>query len=181
MGWLSDKLYGKRQNIDLNQLREYQAQTQGLVDENLGYARETMDVGRGLMDPNSSINRQMRAMIMQNAQTQSGQMGQQMQKMGAMGNMSPAQAMMQARMGQNQAMGGGAQNWQSSLQNRFGQGTGLLGQGTQLMAGLGQQQQQLDENIANAYIAKINAHNARRSQREATTMGIVGGLMSGMG
>ena len=167
MGWLSDKLYGKRQNIDLNQLREYQAQTQGLVDENLGYTREQMGIGRQMMDPQSQMNEMMRNLMMRNAATGGAQIGQQMQKMGAMQNMSPAQVMMQARMGMNQSRGQSANQYQQSLQDRFGQGANLLGQGIQNMQGLGQQQQGLDENLGNAYIAQVNAQNQARSQRQA--------------
>jgi hypothetical protein len=156
MGWLSDKLYGKRAELSEDKLRGYQSRTQGYVDEQAGIAR-------GMMDPQSQMNQQMRNLIMRNAATGGAQIGQQMQKMSAMSGMSPAQAMMQARMGMNQSMGQSANQYQQQMQSRFGQGAGLLQQ-------VGQQQQGLDENLAQGYISRVNAQNARRASRQGFTM-----------
>ena len=124
------------------------------------------------MDPESAINMQMRNLMAQRASETGAQVGMQMQRMGAMRGMSPAQAMMQARMAQTQAMGGVNQQWQQGLQNQFGQGLGLLGQMTSM-------QQGLNEGQVNAYVSQINAANARRNQREGTTMSLLGSIAGG--
>ena len=162
MGWLSDKLYGKRKRLDTTKINKMMEPTQSLVSEQLGLSRQ-------LMDPESAINMQMRNLMAQRASETGAQVGMQMQRMGAMRGMSPAQAMMQARMAQTQAMGGVNQQWQQGLQNQFGQGLGLLGQMTSM-------QQGLNEGQVNAYVSQINAANARRNQREGTTMSLLGSI-----
>ena len=164
MGWGSDKMFGKRKRIDQNKLREIMAPTQNLVTEQLGLSRQ-------LMDPQSAVNMQMRNLMAQRSAESGAQVGLQMSKIGAMRNVSPAQAMMQARMGQNQAMGGVNQRWLEQVQSRFGQGLGLMGD----MTG---QQQGLNQNTANAYIQSINAANQARQSRMGMTMGLVGSAMS---
>ena len=165
MGWLSDKLYGKRKRLDTTKINKMMEPTQSLVSEQLGLSRQ-------LMDPESAINMQMRNLMAQRASETGAQVGMQMQRMGAMRGMSPAQAMMQARMAQTQAMGGVNQQWQQGLQNQFGQGLGLLGQMTSM-------QQGLNEGQVNAYVSQINAANARRNQREGTTMSLLGSIAGG--
>ena len=165
MGWLSDKLYGKRKRLDTTKINKMMEPTQSLVSEQLGLSRQ-------LMDPESAINMQMRNLMAQRASETGAQVGMQMQRMGAMRGMSPAQAMMQARMAQTQAMGGVNQQWQQGLQNQFGQGLGLLGQMTSM-------QQGLNEGQVNAYVSQINAENARRNQREGTTMSLLGSIAGG--
>jgi hypothetical protein len=160
MSWLGDKMWGSKSSIDLNQIREYMAPTQGLVDEQVGISRQ-------LMDPQSAINMQMRRMMAQRASETGAQTAQSMSQVSAMRNVSPGQAMMQSRMAQNQATGGVNQHWLQGVQNRFGQGVGLMGD----MTGM---QQGLNENMANAYIQNINAANAARAQRQGMTMGLVG-------
>ena len=165
MGWLSDKLYGKRKRLDTTKINKMMEPTQSLVSEQLGLSRQ-------LMDPESAINMQMRNLMAQRASETGAQVGMQMQRMGAMRGMAPAQAMMQARMAQTQAMGGVNQQWQQGLQNQFGQGLGLLGQMTSM-------QQGLNEGQVNAYVSQINAANARRNQREGTTMSLLGSIAGG--
>ena len=124
-----------------------------------------------MMDPQSQMNMQMRNLMAQRASETGAQVGMQMQKQGAMGGMSPAQAMMQSRMGMNQAMGGVNQQWQQGLQNQYSQGMGLMGQ----MTGM---QQGLNEGQVNAYVGQINASNARRNQREVLTMVLLDRIMT---
>ena len=165
MGWASDKLFGKRKTLDLNHINSLMAPTQGLIDEQLGMSRQ-------MMDPNSSINMRMRNLMAQRASQTGAQAGQQMMQMGASRNVSPAQAMMQSRMAQNNAMGGVNTQWKEGLQNQFSQGMGLMGNMTQM-------QQGLNENQVNAYMSQINAANARRSQNMGMGMSVLGGLMGG--
>ena len=164
MGWLSDKLFGKKAKLDLNKIADFQSGTQGLVTEQLGLSRQ-------LMDPNSAINQQMSNMMAQRANQTGANIGLQMNKMGAMSGVSPAQAMMQARIGMHNQMGQVNQNWMQNLQSQFSQGLGLMGN----MTGM---QQGLDENLANAYVQDINARNQARANRMNMASGLLGGAMS---
>ncbi len=108
----------------------------------------------------------------QRAAESGAQTAQQMQKMGAMGGMSPAQAMMQARMGMNQAMGGVDSQMLGMQQGQFSQGLGLMGQMTDL-------QRQLNQGDVNTYVGGINAANAARNQRMGMASGLLGSVMKG--
>jgi len=160
-GLLGSGTPGPKQ-IDEDALLEKQARTQGLVDENLGLARQ-------LQDPQSAINLQMRNMLSQNAMNQGAQVGNQMAKLGAQTGMSAGQTAMQQRMGMHQATGGVNQNWMDALQKRFTQGTGIMGR----MTGM---QQGLDENIGNAYLSNLNMQNQFAQDQDQNQMG---GLLGG--
>ena len=150
-------------SIDVGKLREMQSGTQGLVDEQLGMSRQ-------LMDPHSAVNQTMKKMMAQRAMESGQQAGTQAMKIAAMKGVSPGQAMMHQRMAQNQATGGVNQSWLQSLQGRFGQGLGLMGNMTQM-------QQGLDENLSNAYMQNVNAQQAAAAQGG----GGAGGIMSALG
>ena len=152
------------QGIDLDELRGMQGGTQGLIDEQLG-------ISRGLMDPNSQVNQQMKNLMAQRASETGAQTGSQALKIAAMKGVSPGQALMQQRMAQNQAMGGVNQDWQQQLQGRFGQGLGLMGNMTQM-------QQGMDENMMNAYLSNVQFQN---QQAGAGGGGAGGGLMGMLG
>ena len=154
------------EEVDYDELAKRQLKTQGLVDENLGLARQ-------LQDPQSAINMQMRNMLAQNAMNQGAQVSGQMQKLGSMTGMSPGQIAMQQRMGMHQATGGVNQNWMDALQKRFTQGTGIMGQ----MTGL---QQGLDENMGNAYLSNLNMRNQfAQDQQQNQIGGLLGGFNLG--
>jgi len=156
----------KPDEIDENELKARQLKTQGLVDENLGLARQ-------LQNPQSAINMQMRNMLSQNAMNQGAQVGNQMAKLGAQTGMSAGQIAMQQRMGMHQATGGVNQNWMDALQKRFTQGTGIMGK----MTGF---QQGLDENMGNAYLSNLNMRNQfAQDQRQGTLGGLLGGFQLG--
>ncbi len=165
MGGISDKLFGKKKSIDANKIKQMMAPTANLMGEQLGISRQ-------LMDPNSAINMRMRNMMAQRAAESGAQTAQQMQKMGAMGGMSPAQALMQVRMGMNQAMGGVDSQMLGMQQGQFSQGLGLMGQMTDL-------QRQLNQGDVNTYVGGINAANAARNQRMGMASGLLGSVMKG--
>jgi hypothetical protein len=165
MGWLSDKLFGKRKSLDMNKLNQYMQPTQDLVNEQIGY-------GRDLMDPNSQMNMAYKNHLQQQMMQSGQNIGSQVQKIGAMRGVSPAQAMMQARMGMNQSMGQGQGNLMNWMQGQQQAGFGLLGNMTGMMQGL-------NENQANAYVQQINAHNARRSGRMNMFKDLSGMAISG--
>ena len=167
MGWFSNALFGKRKDLDTNKLNQYMQPTQDLVNEQIGY-------GRDLMDPNSQMNMAYKNHLMGQARTQGADIGQQMQKMSAMSGASPAQAMMQARMGMSQAGGQAGGNLMNWMQGQQQAGLGLMGD----MTGM---QQGLNENQANAYVQRINAHNAARSSRMNMLTGLAGAAIGGLG
>jgi hypothetical protein len=133
------------EQLSIEKLKQMQAPTQGLIDEQLG-------LSRGLMDPNSPINLNMRRLMSQRALETGQQVGNQAMKMAAMRGVSPGQALMHQRMAQNAATGDVNQRWLNSLQTRFGQGLGLMGNMTQVSQGL-------NENLMNAYGANVSASN----------------------
>ena len=93
--------------------------------------------------------------------------------MAAMTGVSPAVAMMQSRMAMNQNMGNINNQFLNQLNQRFGQGMGLLQSATGL-------QQGLDEGNVNTYLADINAQNARRNQRMGMAASLVGSVLGGL-
>ena len=165
MGWLSDKLFGKRKRVD-------QAHIQQLMKPSKDMMYEQIDTSRQLMDPNSQINMRMRNLMSQRSAESGALAAQQMQKMGAQTGMSPAQAMMQQRMAMNQAMGGVNQQWQSGLDQKFGQGLGLFGD-------MQQEMKSYNQADVNAYVGQINAHNQRRQGRVAFGTSLLSTALSG--
>lgn len=170
-GGLLGKLTGEQSKpttLNLDRIRSLMGNTQGLVDEQVGLSRQ-------LMDPSSAVNMQMRNMLAQRSNESGALAGGQMMRLGAMRNMSPGQMMMQGRMASNQAMGSANNQWLEALMQRFSQGQGLMRQ-------MGQQQQGLDENIANAYVANTNMMNQYKSNLgESIQKGLLGGLNFGQG
>jgi D-ribose pyranose/furanose isomerase RbsD len=161
MGWFSDPLFGERKRISLDKIAEFQKPTQDLIDERL-------DISEEMRDPNSALNMQMRNLMTQNQAQMQQTTASQMQKQAAMGGMSQGQLMSQMRQSQNEAMG--------DLNQQFNQGMmGRYNQGLDLMGGVMQQQQSLNENMANAYVQNINAANAARNQNMGITMSVLGG------
>ena len=127
-----------------------------------------------MMDPNSRQNMMMRNLLSQNSLQLGAQSANQASEMAAMTGMSGGQAMKAQEIARNQATGGVNEHWLNAIQGQFSQGLGLMGN----MTGM---QQGLDENIGNAYIGQVNAHNARRNQRAGLGMQVAGGLMKSFG
>ena len=166
MGMFSN-IFGHKKTLKLDRIKEFQAPTQGLIDEQL-------DIGRQLMDPTSAINMQQRQLMTQRAAETGAQTQRGLASTGAQMGMSPGQIMMQQRMGQNEAMGGVNQQFQGMLGNQFQSGLGLMG-------GMSQMQQGMDENMANAYVNQIAQANAARQQRFGNLMGFAGMAFGGAG
>jgi hypothetical protein len=153
--------------LDIDKIRNYLKPTQGLVTEQLG-------LGRQLQDPNSAVNKAMHDLLVKGGYNNAAVASNQMGKLGSMTGMSPGQIAMQQRMSSNENLGGINDKWMEMLQNRFGIGTGIMGQ----MTGL---QQGLDENLANAYVQNTNATNQYNTDRaNSTTSGLLGGLALGI-
>ena len=150
------------ETLNVNKLRAYQEPTQNLVNEQLG-------ISRGLMDPNSAMNLNMRRLMSQRAMESGQQAGSQAMKIAAMRGVSPGQALMHQRIAQNSALGGVNTAWLNQLQGRFGQGLGLMGNMTQM-------QQGLNENLMNAYAQNISAQNQGGG---GGLGGLIGSVMEG--
>jgi len=167
MGWLSDKLFGERKTLDLNHINSLMAPTQNLVTEQLG-------IGRDLMDPQSDVNQRLRALMAQRASESGAETSRRMGALGAQTGMSAGQTAMQSRMAQHEATSGVNDIWKQGLMSQYSQGLGLMGNMTQM-------QQGLNENQVNAYMAQLNASNARRSQNQGMGMSALGGILSAVG
>ena len=153
MGWLSDKLFGKRKGIDQAHIQNLMKPSKDMMNEQIGWSRD-------MMDPNSQMNMNMRNLMAQRSAESGAQAAQQMQKMGAMTGMSAGQAAMQQRMAMNQATGGVNQQWQAGLQGQMDKGMGLFGN-------MQQEMKSYNQADVNAYMGQINAHNQRRAGRVA--------------
>ena len=162
MGWLSDKLFGKRKRLDPNKINSYMQPYREMVDEQ-------EDIARDMMDPNSRMNLQQRQMMRGNQFDLLATQNQQISSQASMTGMSPGQLAAQQRMAQNQSMGQFGQQYEQMLHSQYGQGLGLL-------QGVMGQRQGIGEEQAGLYMQQINAANARRNQR----MGMMTSLM-GMG
>ena len=171
MGWLSDKLFGKRKKLDTDKIQDYMKPTQDLMDEQISMAR-------AMMDPNSEMNQNMTNMMQDTAHTQAREAGaqsaMQMRQLAAQTGMSPGQAAMQQRMAMQQAQaqtGGTEMSMMKYLQSQQQAGLGVMGN-------MSQQQQSMNENAANSYVQQINAHNAARQSRVGMVTGLAQGAMS---
>jgi len=151
------------EKVDVEKIKEYQAPTQALVDENLG-------ISRGLIDPKSAINQRLREMLKGQGYEMSALGMNQIGKLGAQTGMSPGQIAMQQRIMSNQSLGTSMATLNQRLQDRLGSGIGLLGSSIGVQKGL-------DENLANAYLTNIGLDNQYGS---STTAGMGSGLLGGM-
>ena len=113
MHGMISQVEGLAKALDINKIRDFQAPTQNLIDEQVG-------VGRGLMDPQSQINAQLKSMMVQNMMNAGAQAGQQASKLGAQMGVSPGQVLMQQRQAQNQATGSVNNKWLKQLQSTMG-------------------------------------------------------------
>ena len=160
MGWLSDKLFGKRKRLDSNKLNSYMEDYTKLIDKQQGISED-------LMNPDSllSINRQ--NLLKKSAYDMMGQQNQNLQSNANMTNMSQGQMMAQQRNQNNQMQGQLGNQLEQSNLNSYSQGLGLLGQVTGMRRGEGERQ-------SNSYMQQINAHNQRRQGRMQMGMDAIG-------
>tara|TARA_R100000808_G_scaffold10680_1_gene28209 strand:+ start:11428 stop:11970 length:543 start_codon:yes stop_codon:yes gene_type:complete len=112
------------------------------------------NTGQELMDPNSSINARFRRIMEQRASQSAAEQMQNAKRIAAQTGMSSGQAMMNAQIGQNRAMGDVNQQWQSGLDARFSQGLGA-------MQSMGQMQQGLGSMFSNAYLARLKQNKEK--------------------
>ena len=148
MGWLSDKLFGKRKRLDTAKINSYMRPYRDMVDEQ-------EDISRQMMDPNSALNQSQRQDMFSRQNDMLAQQQQQMSKFGAQTGMSPAQLMMQQRMAGHNMRGDFGMQSRDLFRQQYGQGLGLLQNTMMQRQGIGEQQ-------ANVYMQKINASNAAR-------------------
>tara|TARA_Y100001963_G_C6741108_1_gene429015 strand:+ start:447 stop:1163 length:717 start_codon:yes stop_codon:yes gene_type:complete len=165
MGWFSDMLFGKRKKLDIGKIQGYMEPAQALVNRQVGFSDMFTDL-------DSPFNRQYQGLLQNLAQTQGQQTGSNLMKMAAMRNVSPGQALMQSSTAQNQAQGQGYNQYMQSIMDNVKFGGGLLADATFAQTGL-------SENLANAYVGNVNAHNQARANRQSGLMGLAGNVLGG--
>ena len=131
--------------LDEQKLREGQAQSQSLVDEQLGMARQ-------MQDPESEMNQRVLQTLSQQASEQGAQTASSASKLAAQTGVGGGQALMAQRAAMDKEMGGVEGNFQNMLNQRFKQGGGL-------MQNMTTQQVGLESNMQNVQMANTNAQN----------------------
>ena len=162
MGWLSDKLFGKKKRIDQNKINSYMEPYRKMIDRFEGIAEDQMDY-------DSVMNRTARQRFMGQSYDMLGQNQNMLAQTAMMNNLGPAQMMAQQQQMANRTTGQFGAQMDQMYQNQYNQGLAGLMNVSQMRKGEG-------ERLANAHIQSVNAHNARRQSR----MGFASGLL-GMG
>ena len=164
MGWLSDKLFGKRKKVNQAHIANVMKPAHDMMNQQIDWSKQ-------LMDPKSAINMRLRNMMAQRSAETGAQQAQQMQKIAAMTGMSGGQAAMQSRMAMQNAMGGMNDQFIGMQQGQFNQGLSLYN----LMHEQMKQKGQADVNM---HLGDVNASNARRAQNQGIGMSVLGGFLS---
>jgi hypothetical protein len=143
-----------------------------------------------MMDPRSQYNAQQQRMMKDQANEQMAMQAMlQRRQAAAMGQTSGITAA-QSRIGQENMMSDMRRQYQQQLlQQRmaglqqFNQSQGLLGNIGQMQSGMGQQQLGIQENIAQADIARaqmaMQQQQADRDRKMGLVTGAIGGILSG--
>tara|TARA_R100000808_G_scaffold6623_1_gene19535 strand:- start:16756 stop:17367 length:612 start_codon:yes stop_codon:yes gene_type:complete len=166
MGWFSDALFGKRKRLDQSKLDDYMAPTRQLVEQQ-------KDIAQQMLDPNSQMQQEQRALMNQQYSDQVAQQNQDLQATAAMRGVSPGQIAQMQRASMNQSRGQFASSMKDLAMQQQSGGLNLLGQ----MTGW---QEKMDSNRANAYVQQINAHNQRRAGNMSMAGSLLGGVIGGM-
>ena len=122
--------------MDPDELKPYFSDARGTLGQMQGFQQEMAGYGRQLMDPGSAVNLSMRNLLSQNAQQQGQNVASNVGRLAAMRGISPGQASMQMNTAANNAMGGVNNAWRNMMQERYGQGLGILGNMTNISKGL---------------------------------------------
>ena len=167
----------------INQMGGTVGQMQSGYDASRQFAAE-------MMDPRSQYNAQQQRMMKDQANEQMAMQAMlQRRQAAAMGQASGITAA-QGRIGQENMMSDMRRQYQQQLlQQRmaglqqFNQSQGLLGNIGQMQSGMGQQQLGIQENIAQADIARaqmaMQQQQADRDRRMGLVTGVLGGVLSG--
>jgi len=160
MGWLSDKLFGKKKKIDHNKLNSYQ-------EPYLKMVNQYEDIAQGMMDPNSVHNQSKVNQLRANTYDNLGMQNQNLLSMGMMQNLSPAQMMAQQRAQSNQTLGNLGTNIQNLQSDQYNQGI------LNLQNVMGMRRGEADR-LSNMHVQQVNASNAARQNRMSMTSGLIG-------
>lgn len=167
----------------INQMGGTVGQMQSGYDTSRQFATE-------MMDPNSQYNAQQQRMMKDQGNEQMAMQAMlQRRQAAAMGQNSGITAA-QGRMGQENMMNDMRKQYQQQLlqqrmagMGQFNQSQGLLGNIGSMQSGMGQQQLGIQENIAQADIARsqmaMQQQMADRQGRQGLVTGLMGGLLSG--
>ena len=187
---------GKVTKYDQNKIRKDLAPWQKDIDTMRGQAQTTWDQSQQFFDPRSDYYNQQRQQMREQIAGQTANVVQQQNQLmaqrgmggggikGLLGAVSANQAGEQTRQGmlgmQKQGMGLGASMAQAGT-GMMGAAGQLSGQSATLMGQATQQQGAHSENIAQAYLANIDAQNAAQQAKAAGWMGAGQGLLGAAG
>lgn len=166
MGWLSDKLFGKRKKLDIDKMNaNYKAYTD-FMGEQEGIAKQ-------MMDPRSLLNLSRQNMLRNQQYDFAAMQGNQISKMGAMTGMSPGQTLANVSANYASTRGNIGKQFQDMLFDQYDRGLGL-------MQNVGQMKKGEGDRLSRTYMAQINAANARRNARMQNMFNLAGlGIKAG--
>ena len=160
MGWLSDKLFGKKKRLNFKKINEYYKPYTSIMNQQGQIAQD-------MLNPNSALNR-LRQDFLRNQQSNIvAQQNQGMLKFGAMSGMSPGQILANTQANNASARGNLGVQFNQLLFDQYDRGLGLLGN-------VGQQQLGEASRLSGQDMAQVNAHNARRNARMGTFTNLLG-------
>ena len=160
MGWFSDAMFGKRKKMNIDTINEYYKPYASIINQQ-------GDIANQMLDSNSLLNQQRQGMLRNQAFDMAGMQNQQTMKMGAMTGMSAGQMLANTSANDARARGELGMQFNNLLSSQHDRGLGLLGQ-------VGQMRQGEADRESNQYLAKINAHNARRNSNMQMGVDLLG-------
>ena len=160
MGWFSDAMFGKRKKMNIDTINEYYKPYASIINQQ-------GDIANQMLDSNSLLNQQRQNMLRNQQFDMAGMQNQQTMKMGAMTGMSAGQMLANTSANDARARGELGMQFNNLLSSQHDRGLGLLGQ-------VGQMRQGEADRESNQYLAKINAHNARRNSNMQMGVDLLG-------
>ena len=173
---------GKVTKYDQNKIRKDLAPWQQDVDTMRGQAQTTWDQSQQFFDPRSDYYNQQRQMMREQIASQQANVVQQQNQLMAQRGMGGGG--ISGLLGAVSANQAGEQTRQGMLgmqQQGLGMGMKMAGMAGQMQQGVTAQQAGISENIAQAYLANVDAQNAAQQARAAGWMGMGQGLLGAAG
>ena len=160
MGWLSDKLFGKKKRINQNKINDYMAPYGKMIDEQ-------EDISRQMMDPNSLLNLNLQSRLRRDNYDMANFQNRNIASQGAMGGLSQGQVAAQQAANFNQSRGTFGRQMEDMLQGQYNQGLMGLQNVMSMRQGEG-------ERLSNMHIQQVNAANARRQANMGFATSLLG-------
>ena len=153
-------MFVKRKKINIDTINEYYKPYASIINQQ-------GDIANQMLDSNSLLNQHRQGMLRNQAFDMAGMQNQQTMKMGAMTGMSAGQMLANTSANDARARGELGMQFNNLLSSQHDRGLGLLGQ-------VGQMRQGEADRESNQYLAKINAHNARRNSNMQMGVDLLG-------